>query len=178
MEKLLLHTCCGPCFITSLLYFKDRYEIIPFWFNPNIHPYQEFKRRLFAFRDSTEGFDTIVDETYNLIEYFNAVEWGKRRCSGCYKLRLSKTAEVAVEQDIQIFSSTLLTSPYQDISQIIEIGNDEARVNCVSFLSVDITRYYKEGHNKAREMGLYLQSYCGCIFSEEERFSRKDDGRR
>jgi len=178
MKKLLLHTCCGPCFITSLLYLKDRYEIVPFWFNPNIHPYQEFEKRLSAFKKATIGFDTIIDDTYNLMEYFTAVEWGKRRCYGCYQLRLAKTALVAVEHKIDFFSTTMLISPYQDISIISEIGEGEAKRTNIGFLATDMRDYYREGHNRAREMGLYMQKYCGCIFSEEERFRKKKDGRR
>jgi len=161
-----------------MLYLRDKYDIVPFWFNPNIHPYQEFERRLNAFKKATEKSNPIIDNTYNLMEYFKAVKWGSKRCDGCYQLRLEKTAKVASEQKVGLFSSTMLISPYQDISLISEIGDDEAKKVGINFLAINLRKYYREGHRIAKEMGIYMQNYCGCIFSEEERFREAKNGRR
>jgi len=173
MKKLLLHTCCGPCLLSAQLALREKYHIIPFWYNPNIHPYREFKRRLNAFKEVVGENESIIDNTYDLKLYFNAVEWGDNRCEGCYRLRLSRSADIAREVGIDLFTTTLLISPYQDISLICDTGREEGIRAGVGFLCQDMREHYEEGHQKAREMGLYMQGYCGCVFSEEERYRKK-----
>lgn len=67
--KLLLHACCGPCACypaEKLLVDGKAFDIL--YFNPNIHPYKEFKRRLNALRELCEKkrYKLIVDKSYPL----------------------------------------------------------------------------------------------------------------
>ncbi|MDP3298210.1 MAG: epoxyqueuosine reductase QueH [Thermodesulfovibrionia bacterium] len=95
------------------------------------------------------------------------------RCKSCYRLRLGKTAEEAQRQGFDAFSTTLLISPYQDFEQIISIGSELAEKHNVIFYFRDFRQYFREAMAYAKEMGLYRQKYCGCIYSRDERFSRK-----
>lgn len=98
----------------------------------------------------------------------------QNRCTNyCYRTRLEKTAQYAKENGYDSFSTTLLVSPYQKHDDIKRIGEELAEKYGLEFHYVDFRAGYREGQAKARELGLYMQKYCGCIFSEEERFCRK-----
>ena len=175
--KLLLHACCAPCSIQCVGSLTTK-KILPtlFWYNPNIHPYTEYRSRLDALRQFSKDRDlplTIEDE-YGLQPFLKAVsivdaEEGKR-CIICYRLRLEKTALFAKENGYDTISTTLLISPYQNHELIKTIGEEIAAVNGIDFLYRDFRPLFREGQNKAREAAYYMQKYCGCIFSEEERY--------
>lgn len=168
--SILLHTCCGPCLAHNINRFKDYGNVIPFWFNPNIHPYREYKKRLESFKSITLSEKVIIDDTYDLDMFFEAVECGDNRCYGCYEMRLKKTAEVARKHELEKFSTTMLSSPHQDHELIVQIGEELSSKYDVEFLYLDLRKDYYKSKNEARKLGLYLQSYCGCIWSEEERY--------
>jgi len=167
--RVLVHVCCAPC---SIL-FLDRLEgegFSPraFWYNPNIHPFTEYKRRM---EEVLKIFpDAIVDD-YEFIEYLRRVAGREeRRCEICYDMRLSRTAEVARRENFPLFTTTLLISPYQNLELIKAKGEDAGRRFGVEFLFRDMRDIFRESHRLAREKGIYLQKYCGCIYSEYERF--------
>ena len=173
--KLLLHTCCAPCSvycIDSLR--KEEIEPTVYWFNPNIHPYMEYKARRDCLKEYTKSIDVkaIFEENYGLDEFCKQVIGDlQNRCKQyCYPVRLEQTAKYAKENGYTHFSTTLLVSPYQNHEALIEVANQMAKKYDVEFLYRDFRVGFREGQAKARELGLYMQKYCGCIFSEEIRY--------
>lgn len=170
--KLLLHTCCAPCSvycIDSLR--KEGIEPTVYWFNPNIHPYMEYKARRDTLKQYTNdiNINSIFEEDYGLKNFCkNVINDLENRCKNyCYSIRLEKTAKYAKENGYDTFSTTLLVSPYQKHETIIEIAENISKLYGVKFLYRDFRVGFKGGQAKARELGLYMQKYCGCIFSEE-----------
>ena len=176
-QRVLLHMCCAPCAnqcVDSLR--MEGLEVTGYWFNPNIHPYQEYKSRRNAAREYSRiaGLKLIEDDIYGLREFVQAVAADiDGRCSYCYKVRLEKTAETAARLGFDAFSTSLLYSPYQKHTMIIHTAQDISETYGVPFLYRDFRPLYRAGQEAAREMGLYRQKYCGCVFSEEERFRKK-----
>ena len=177
MEKTLLHTCCAPCSVSCVELLRSQgIEPVSYWFNPNIHPYQEYKARrdtLMAYAPSI-GMELIVQEDYGLRGFVRAVaEDIDRRCGYCYALRLEQTAKFAAENGFASFTTTLLVSPYQNHALLAETAERMAQRYGVAFLYRDFRPGFRDGQAKARELGLYMQKYCGCVFSEEERYQDK-----
>lgn len=177
--KLLLHTCCGPCTIYPLEALRQEPgvdEITGFFFNPNIHPYTEWKARKEALAGyaSGAGLDMIFNEDYLLEEFIRGVVSREdERCGFCYAMRLRRTAEAAAANNFGAFSTTLLVSPYQKHDLIRETGLAVAAETGVEFVYRDFRPGYRAAVERSREMGLYRQKYCGCIYSEKERYCQK-----
>lgn len=175
--KLLLHMCCAPCSIMCIEKLKEQnIDITGFWYNPNIHPYMEYKSRRDCLKEYAESINLnmIFHDYYGLKEFTkNVVNNIDNRCSYCYTTRLNEVAKYANENNYDAFCTTLLISPYQNHEKIIEIGNKLAEKYGIKFYYYDFRPYFKEGQNKARELGFYMQKYCGCIYSEEERYQNK-----
>lgn len=170
--KLLLHTCCAPCSvycIDSLR--KEGIEPTVYWFNPNIHPYMEYKQRRDCLKEYTKTIEVeaIFKENYGLQEFCKKVVTDlNNRCQNyCYPVRLEQTAKYAKENGYDSFTTTLLVSPYQNHERLIQVGEEMAKKYGVEFLYRDFRVGFREGQAKARELGLYMQKYCGCVFSEE-----------
>ncbi len=177
--KLLLHTCCAPCSIYCIdLLKKENIEPTIFWYNPNIHPYKEYESRKNTLEKYVEeiGIKSVFIDKYGLKEFCkNVITDLENRCSNyCYKIRLEEAAKYASENGYDSFSTTLLVSPYQDTEKIIEIGNQIAKKYYLEFVSRDFKQGFREGQAKARNKEMYMQKYCGCIFSEEERYLGKN----
>lgn len=175
--NLLMHTCCAPCSIYCIDELRrEGIEPTIYWFNPNIHPYMEYKTRRDTLKEYTEliNIEAIFEENYGLKDFCkNVVDDLESRCQNyCYLVRLEQTAKYAKEHGYDAFTTTLLVSPYQKHDQIVEIGNKLAEKYKLKFLYRDFRVGFREGQNKARELGLYMQKYCGCIFSEEDRYLR------
>ena len=177
MERLLLHTCCAPCSVYCVDSLRgEGIEPVSFWYNPNIHPYQEYKAR----RDALEtyaasiGLALAVREEYGRRGCVRAVAGDlDRRCAYCYTCRLEETARYAAEHGFTHFSTTLLVSPYQDHDGICRAAEALAARYGTAFLYRDFRVGFRQGQAKARELGLYMQKYCGCVFSEEERYAKQ-----
>jgi len=172
--KLLLHSCCAPCSIKCVDTLRHE-GIKPtlFWYNPNIHPFTEYRSRRDALTSwaKDENLEVIVRDEYGLRNFINNVYPDySTRCRYCYTVRLDEAAKVAKENGFTHFSTTLLISPYQKHDMIKEIGEIIARQHGIEFLYRDFRPYFREGQSIAREKGIYMQKYCGCIFSEEERY--------
>jgi predicted adenine nucleotide alpha hydrolase (AANH) superfamily ATPase len=147
-----------------------------YWYNPNIHPLKEFKMRKNTLVEYASSINAklILENEYGLRKFIEGVYPNfDDRCGFCYKIRLEKTAEYAVNNGYDAFTSTLFVSPYQNHELMIKIANEAAEKYGVKFLYKDFRPFFKEGQEKARELGLYMQKYCGCIFSEEDRYSYK-----
>lgn len=176
---ILIHVCCGPCLLYPLSWFKEKgIEVLGYFYNPNIHPYREFKVRVKALEqvETLKGIKIIWDKTYGLRffvkETFMVCENPEKRCERCYVIRLRQTVKKALELKAEAFTTTLLYSIYQKHNLIKEIAEDLSHKYRIPFFYEDFRKGYKLGQEEAITFELYRQSYCGCIFSEEERYSK------
>ncbi len=176
--KLLLHTCCAPCLIYPLEKLREKgYKVTGLFYNPNIHSFGEYKNR----KQAVESFAIIsgaeiVYPAYSPADFFRAVnlkEEKPERCFICWELRLRKTAKFAKENGFAYFSTTLLVSPYQDQDALREIGARVARDESIEFVYEDFRGGFRDAYDKAKQLGLYQQKYCGCVYSEIERYKGK-----
>ncbi|MDR0322046.1 MAG: epoxyqueuosine reductase QueH [Treponema sp.] len=176
--KLLFHCCCAPCTLSCIDSIRtEGIEAELFWYNPNIHPYTEYKSRRDCLREfaAKENLKLELVDEYGLnsflAEVFPVIQSGesKKRCEICYRMRLEKTALAAAEKGYRFFSTSLLVSPYQDHDSLKLAGVTAAAKYGVEFFYRDFRPFYREGQTKARTANLYMQKYCGCIFSEEEK---------
>ncbi len=169
--KLLLHTCCAPCSVYCIGTLREEgIEPTVYWFNPNIHPYMEYKARRDCLRQYTNdiGIEAIFEENYGIRDFCkNVVNDLENRCQKyCYPVRLEQTAKYAKENGYDSFSTTLLVSPYQNHEVLIKVAEEMAKKYDIKFLYRDFRVGFRQGQAKARELGLYMQKYCGCVFSE------------
>lgn len=174
--NILLHVCCGPCsiFPINCLQRKD-ITVTGYFFNPNIHPFKEFKRRLTAAEhySSQIGIKLISDRKYGLVEFLRAVvHKEKERCLYCYSTRLEKTVLKAKEEGFDSFSSTLLYSKHQNHNKIKSICEDLSREYSIPFHYEDYRLGWQAGIDESKELNMYRQPYCGCIYSEQERYDK------
>ena len=147
----------------------EDFNVTCFWYNPNIHPYTEYKSRLNALTDYVS--DVIVQDYYGLVEFTrNVINNLDNRCGYCYETRIKETAKYAKEHGFDMFSTTLLVSPYQKHDKIKEVCEKYAEEFDVGFYYADFRVNFREGQKTAREKNIYTQKYCGCIFSEQERY--------
>jgi predicted adenine nucleotide alpha hydrolase (AANH) superfamily ATPase len=173
--ELLMHICCGPCATYPLKTLREAgYRVQGFCYNPNIHPLIEHNLRLdsvIKLLQHTDTMATIVKE-YDIEEYFRHVAYREKdRCAACYHLRLDKTARAAVNQRFDAFTTTLLVSPYQKHDLIREIGQRVGMERGIEFFYEDFRPGWPQTYQMSREIDLYRQKYCGCIYSEKERFA-------
>ena len=175
--NILLHVCCGPCALYPLKVMREKGHYVQGYFhNPNIHPFTEFKRRIEALEQmaAAEQFSLTIDDRYGLTEYLRRVVFNEEtRCSLCYDMRLEQAAKRAAEEGMVGMTTTLLYSKYQNHDLIREKGEKLARAYGITFYYEDFRQGWQEGINMSKEMGLYRQPYCGCIYSEQERYDRK-----
>ena len=174
--KILLHTCCAPCLTYSAKAFQEKYnKVTALWFNPNIHPFKEYERRYKALEkyENKTRMDIIYIDEYRLESFIEEARKSDPRCEFCYELRLGKTAEVAAARGFDCFSTTLTISPYQDHELIEKVGKRMGEIKGIKFIYKDMRDGFSEHHKLANEMGLYKQGYCGCIFSEKERYQKE-----
>ena len=183
-NKLLVHACCAPCLVAIYediennftqygIMKKEDFDII--WYNINIHPKKEYELR----RDTLKQFLNIKDKEGIFIDEYNLLEWTKRavnydkegyrvRCEYCYTSRLEKVFEYAKENGYTHVTTSLLISPYQKHDIIVEVCKKLANKYNVNFLYKDFRPMFWDGQHRAKELGLYRQKYCGCIFSIDE----------
>ena len=175
-KKLLLHSCCAPCTIYSAKRLgEEGFEVTAFWYNPNIHPFTEHQRRLESMRLLSEstGLPLIVVPEYDIIRYFRAVVGHEgERCGDCFRLRLSRTAQFAAENGFDAFTTTLLISPYQKHELLRQVGEEVGGERGVEFYYIDLRPGFRESHRLSHELNLYHQKYCGCVYSEWERYGK------
>ena len=181
MKKVLIHSCCAHCAAYTVNYWREHgYEVSAFWYNPNIHPYLEHEHRLDAMGSLAEEMKLplIVSEGYDMPLYFRRVAGHEdERCRYCFDLRLTKTAEAAITSGFAFFTTTLLISPQQKHELIKEAGSKIAEEQGVEFLYADLRKRYSDSRHIAKPMELYRQQYCGCIYSEWERYTEEENKR-
>ena len=176
--KLLMHTCCAPCSVYCIDSLRNEgIEPTVYWYNPNIHPYMEYKARRDTLKEYTTsiGVDAIFEEDYGLDEFCkNVICDLQNRCVNyCYRVRMEQTAKYAKENGYDAITTTLLVSPYQNHEELAKICEEIAKKYGLTFLYRDFRVGFREGQAKARELGIYMQKYCGCVFSEEDRYAKQ-----
>ncbi|MFH2218521.1 MAG: epoxyqueuosine reductase QueH [Pseudomonadota bacterium] len=172
--KILLHICCAPCaiFPTKRLR-KEDFEVMGFFYRHNIHPFTECLRRQNALESYAEqiGLTVICQEEYDMEEFIrNVVFRESERCAYCYHERLRSAALVAKRGKFDCFSTTLLYSKFQKHDMIKTIGESVGKSVDFPFYYQDFRIGWKEGVEESKHMGMYRQQYCGCIYSEKERY--------
>lgn len=168
--KLLLHTCCAPCSVYCIdTLRKEGIEPTVYWFNPNIHPYMEYKARRDTLKQYTEliNVNAIFEENYGLRDFCkNTINDLDNRCvKYCYRVRLEQTAKFAKENGYDTISTTLLISPYQKHEELKTLGEEIAKKYGLEFLYRDFRIGFREGQTKARELRfIYAEVLWMCFF--------------
>jgi epoxyqueuosine reductase len=175
--KLLMHICCANCCLYPLkTLFSKNIDVKGLWLNPNIHPYTEYQMRLDSLQKLQGDWSLEIEyiDYYGLKEFLRAVVHNEEnRCAICYSLRLEETAKTAKKMGIDGFTTSLLASPYQKFDMIITIGKKMGEKYSIPFYLEDFRPGWKDSINVSKELGLYRQKYCGCIYSEMERYQGK-----
>ncbi len=178
-SRILLHVCCAPCLIYPYQRLKEQgFEVTGLFYNPNVHPYAEYSAR----RQAVEAYSgktaiEVLYPDYAPEEFFRAVNMKEargERCLVCWRLRLQMTAQIAAERGCTHFTSTLLVSPYQDQETLRRLGGDIADEHGVEFYYEDFRPGFRKAHDEAKAQGIYCQKYCGCIYSEMERYKKPE----
>jgi hypothetical protein len=172
--KVLLHACCGPCAVYPVDALRaEGLEPSLFFFNPNIHPFREYRERLAAVETlaGKTGVRLIVEDRYQPEEWMEAVAFRRaQRCMICYRLRLERAAHAARRGRFDAFSTTILYSKTQKHDLCRHLAEAVAEEAGVPFLYRDFRVGWQAGIEASKAMGLYRQEYCGCLFSERDRF--------
>lgn len=182
--KLLLHSCCAPCSSYTLEYLANYFEITVLYYNPNISPKEEFEKRFAEQKRLIESMPakhkiTLIKGEYNYEDFekiargYEDVPEGGERCFRCYRLRLSRAAELAREKGFDYFCTTLSISPLKNSQKINEIGYELEKEYGVAWLPSDFKKRegYKRSIELSREYNLYRQNFCGCIYSKGGRYN-------
>ncbi|MBN1382858.1 MAG: epoxyqueuosine reductase QueH [Deltaproteobacteria bacterium] len=175
--KLLIHICCAPCVVYPLDVLRNEgHDVCGLFYNPNIHPYLEYKKRYDTLKDyaEQEGLKMIWAKGYPVEDFLRNVAFREEeRCIQCYYDRLNYTAHIAKRGKFDAFITTLLYSKHQNHEMIVAIGHSTAKKNGVKFYDQDFREGWSEGIRRSKERGLYRQQYCGCIYSEKARYYRQ-----
>ena len=177
--SLLLHSCCGPCSSYVVEYLEKYFDIIVFYYNPNIYPEGEYIHRLSVQKQLLTHFEGVklLEGDYNNGDFLSYIrgyedepERGKR-CYLCYQQRLEKTARTAKEKGYDYFGTVISVSPYKNADWLYEIGLKLSDKYGVKFLVSDFKKRggYQRTIVLSKEYGLYRQDYCGCLYSMRER---------
>lgn len=172
--KILLHACCAPCANRPIEFLRQEgMDVTGFWYNPNIHPYTEYQARKSTLEAYAReiGMKLVIGGTYDLRTFVSNVANNiDGRCTYCYRVRMEETAKYAAEHGFEAFTTSLLISPYQRHDAIAAVAEEMSKQYGVTFFYRDFRPLFRDGQEFAREHGMYMQKYCGCIFSEEDRY--------
>lgn len=175
--KTLLHICCAPCANQCIDVLRSEgAELTGFWYNPNIHPFTEYRARRNCVREyaASVALPLLERDEYALRPFVRAVADNiAGRCVKCYEFRLFAAAQAAKDGGFDCFTSSLFISPYQNHELMRAVAERAAEEVGIPFLYRDFRPYFRAGQERARELGLYIQKYCGCVFSEEERYLKE-----
>jgi len=174
-KRLLLHTCCAPCSPHVIELLQREFEVIVFFYNPNIHPLDEYQRRLEEIKQFCKqtGIELIagnydVDQWFHLTRGMEKEKEGGKRCSLCYQMRLKKAASVAKTNGFSHFTTTLTVSPHKKAKVINQLGRELRKEYPVTFYETDFKKHdgFKKSCELSKEHGFYRQNYCGCVYSQ------------
>ena len=182
IPTLLLHSCCAPCSSYVLEYLSDYFQITVFYYNPNLYPPIEYKKRVEEQRKLIRELPvknkvTFMEGAYESQDFYNAVKGlekipeGGDRCNACFSLRLEETAKIAKEYHFDYFTTTLTISPLKNTQVLNNIGKVLEEKYKIQYLYSDFKKKngYKRSIELSKEYGLYRQEYCGCIFSSNKK---------
>lgn len=174
MTRVMVHACCGPCSIYPVDALRaEGFELRLYFYNPNVQPYQEHERRREAMATVADSRNVplIMDDRYDLEAWLRMMSFREsQRCRLCYHHRLTAAAGVARKGGYDAFTTTLLYSKQQDHDLVRELAEAAAEEAGVRFLYRDFRKGWKAGIEAGKKMGIYRQNYCGCIYSERDRF--------
>lgn len=171
---ILVHVCCTACSCQLFDFLKKQnFQATAYYYNPNIHPKAEYDRRLSTFQNYFSGKNKLIIGNWEPRKYFAKIKNAQKRCTDCYRLRLEQTFLQAKKMAIPAVTSTLLVSKLQNKKEIIKIGQQLAKKYKLEFIDQDFDKLFDKSLLKARQEKLYLQSYCGCIYSLTEKYVEK-----
>ena len=174
--KLLMHICCAPCANLPIDVLRaDGIDLTGYWYNPNIHPFTEYRARRNCLQEYAKTIDLplLVRDDYGLRPFVRAVADDiAGRCVKCYEMRLFEAARAAKEGGFDAFTSSLFISPYQQHELMRDVACRAGEAYGVQFYYQDFRPLFRDGQTRARELGFYIQKYCGCVFSEQERYQK------
>jgi len=170
---ILLHICCAPCATAVVEKLReDDFEVRGYFYNPSIHPWKEFQRRLNALETWASDSDLTVDcfREYPLEDNVKMLLAAENRCLACFSDRMNETAAETARMGLKSFTTTLTVSPYQNRELIRKAAMAAADEYGVEYLHFDFRDRYLRSIELSREAGIYRQPYCGCVFSERDRY--------
>ncbi|OBQ50186.1 epoxyqueuosine reductase QueH [Halodesulfovibrio spirochaetisodalis] len=178
MARVLLHMCCGPCSITTIKELQSEgLEITGFFYNPNIHPTKEYLRRREGALEVANRFDIKVimrDQEYDPQKWFRTMCYREEnRCFHCYAMRMERAFSIGRKGNFDYVTTTLLYSRMQKHEDIKKLGEDMAQGGSAKFLYRDFRTGWKEGIETSKDWGVYRQQYCGCLYSEGDRYAKE-----
>lgn len=188
VPKVFLHSCCAPCSSYCLEYLSNYFEVTVFYYNPNIYPEEEYRKRVIEQQEFIKKFPakhpiSFVEGEYDTERFYHAVKGmeqipeGGERCFACYRLRLQEAYDLAKDKGFDYFTTTLTISPLKNAAKLNEIGEEIASAGngTLKFLPSDFKKKngYKRSVELSEQYGMYRQDYCGCVFSQREREKQK-----
>jgi epoxyqueuosine reductase len=175
--NILFHICCAPCAIYPLSRLrKQGFSVQGYFYNPNIHPYLEYQKRMNTVQEfsARAGLSVLYRDGYDLDEFIIRVAGkGKGRCEQCYRMRLDAAAAETNRSGSSLFTTSLLYSKYQNHDLIRAVAEEMAREHRVELYYEDFRQGWREGIVESKAMGLYRQQYCGCVYSERDRYKSR-----
>lgn len=178
--RVLLHMCCGPCAIMPLrMLAQAGHEVVGWFYNPNVHPLAEYLRRREGAAQVAAAHGIVIHFPEPETAEYDVAAWCREalaepggRCLYCRESRLDAAAEAARRLGCETFTSSLLYSRRQDHEGMRKAGENASAKRGISFLYRDFRPFWQDGIAASKELGIYRQQYCGCVFSEEERYAR------
>ena len=181
VPSLFLHSCCAPCSSYVLEYLSKYFDITVFYYNPNIYPEEEYRKRVQEITRLVNSMEfehpvKLIEGRYDPQKFFRMAKGledipeGGERCFRCYRQRMEEAAKLAKEGGYDYFTTTLSISPLKNAARINEIGEELAEIYHVTHLPSDFKKKngYKRSIELSHEYDLYRQNYCGCIYSKRE----------
>lgn len=180
-KRLLIHSCCGPCSSAVLEYLNEFFKIDIYFYNPNITITYEYNLRIVEQKEMIEKLNyemNVIEGEYNpKDDFFNKIKGledekeGGKRCYSCYDIRIGETARKAKEENYDFFTTVLSISPMKNVNYINEIGEKYSKEYGIPFLYADFKKKnrYLRSIQISKDLNMYRQDYCGCVFSKLER---------
>ena len=177
MKKMLLHSCCGPCSTAVIEQLIDEYDVVVYYYNPNIYPYEEYLHRLSEqkrfLKEKYGDKISLIEGDWDCKKFrelslgLEKENEGGSRCKICFQMRLEGVAKYAKENGYDIFTSTLSVSPYKNYLLLNEIGGQLEKKYNIEYLNANFKKNdgYKRSVELSKENNIYRQAYCGCEFA-------------
>ncbi len=174
-EKLLLHVCCGPDASVPIMDLKDKYDLVCFWYDPNIQPKAEYDKRFKEFVRVCKIEKVLyIEWEYDVENFLQEIRWFENtpekweKCTKCYDLRLRRAALEAKKLWIKYWTTTLNISPHKDLEKMFKIGDKYDLKHNLEFLKIAFRKNkgFERSVEYCKKYNIYRQNYCGCIYSD------------